>query len=157
MKRKISRSIFALMLAVVALLSTTVTAFAAGTETWSEKSGPWEKMRVTNKNTTPIKTMGRSGKLNIAVSISGCRGDGCNGTEPTSYPPVKVTCKILSYPSGEVLGTATASEPLGTCNVVTYRSLNVGEKIQLFFDVSSQYNPPGAYRKAHISYAYQFK
>lgn len=157
--KKFSRIILAAMLVIATLVTSALPAFAAGVETWSAIEGPQEKIRVTNTNTTPVKTIGRDGgKLSIVCGFSNCRGDSCSDTEPTSYPPVRVTVKILSYPSGDVLGEGFADEGgIQMLTVTTNRELSQGEKVQIFFDVSSQYNPPGAYRKAHIRYYYSFE
>lgn len=158
MKKKFSRIILVVALAIMAMITTSLPAFAAGTETWSQQYGPWENMRVTNKNTTPVKTMGRTGTLRIATNVTPCKKGVCNcsDNEPSSYPPVVVTCKILSYPSGTVLAQGKVNE-YGLLSITTSRKMKVGEKVQIFFDVSSKNNPPGPYRKAHIQYAYQFE
>lgn len=158
MKKKISRIILVVVLSIATMLTTTLPAFAAGTETWDKQYGPWENMRITNKNTTPVKTMGRSGNLRISSNVTPCKkGEcSCSDREPSNYPPVVVTCKILSYPSRKVLAEGKVNER-GLLSITTSRKMKVGEKVQIFFDVSSQYNPPGPYRKAHIQYAYQFE
>lgn len=67
-----------------------------------------------------------------------------------------MTVKIISYPSGEVLASDIAYEN-GSVSTLTYRELSVGEKVQIFFDISSQYSPPGPYRKAHVNFAYSYE
>ncbi len=158
MRKKFLRTIIVLALLIATMMTMSFSALAAGTETWDQQYGPWEKMRVTNKNTTPIKTMERAGTLRISANVSPCKKGVCNcgDNEPNSYPPVVVTCKILSYPSGIVLAEGKVNE-YGLLSINTYRTMKVGEKVQIFFDVSSKNNPPGPYRKAHIQYAYQFE
>ena len=74
-----------------------------------------------------------------------------------SSTPIRTTVKILSYPSGEVLGSGAMTENgLNLFNVATYRPLSVGEKVQIFFDVSTAPGQakPGYYRRAHFTYKY---
>ena len=154
----LSRFFIVMALAVITLTATVSPVSASGVETWSDSAGPWEKIRVTNNNTTPVKTIGRAGTLWLNVLFANCKADGCSDTEPSYYPPVRVTGKIISYPSGEVLASESMDEGgLQMFNLVSYRPLSVGEKVRIFFDVSSVYNPPGPYRKAHINFQYEIK
>lgn len=161
-KSKLSRIIVALALLIATIATTVQPAFAAGTETWSAWQGYVGEMRVKDSATTYVKTMGHTGTIRLSIHFYRCNGnESCNRSdkEPTSYPPVRVTCDIYTT-SGEFLGSGYMDETLSLdFNVVTNRVLNAGEQIYMVFDVSTQpgYTAPGPYRKAHIQYWYSFQ
>lgn len=155
---KSRRFFVSLVLAVMLAVNLVPMAHASGTETWSSSVGPYEYLRVTDDNITPIKTIGRAGYLSIYYLIDPCKVGYCNcsDAEPASYPKVKVTCEIRSYPSGEVLAVGCWGQSAFWHSITTYRSLSVGEQVQIYFDVSTwSGTPPGPYRKAHICYQYK--
>lgn len=117
----------------------------AGTETWYTGSGLGGDYTFTNNNTTPVKTMGNSGTLRISGSFYGADGY-------ASASPIKLTVRIQST-SGTVLSSTIAVDELsGATPFSVSCPVSQGQKIQLFFDASSVANPPGIYRKAHVTY-----
>lgn len=59
------------IIAFVVMITSSITAFAAGTETWYDQLGPWEFIRVTDSNLTPVKTIGRDGgRLRISATVT---------------------------------------------------------------------------------------
>ncbi len=145
--------IFAVLaLALFGAFAFTNTAYAAGTETWYKGTGPEEQMLVTNNNLTPVKTLGDSGKLHLIWNVTPVR-DGVN--EPTYYPPIQVTLQLREAYTGRVLDQYLYIEGLHPDSFSLYGGdLPAGTKVQFYVDVSSQYNPPGPYRKALINYHY---
>ena len=163
-KNFITLHIFRFLVASVLILSSIATmatpVFAAGNETWYAESGYVGKMRVVNDTYTYTKTMGRSGTLNFAIVFGACREGycSCSDNENSTSSNIRVTCNVYTT-SGEFLGSGYMDESISNCfNLVTNRSLNVGEEIILYFDISTE---PGEYvsgnwRQAHISYWYSF-
>lgn len=123
---------------------------AAGVETWYYGGNGWNEMFVTNYNITPVKTIGDSGDLVVSVFFEGAR----NGIdEPEWYSPVNLTVEIREAYTGVVLASRVIPEEYFYESVPVFAyGLPEGKQIQLYFDISSQYNAPGAYRKGYISY-----
>lgn len=149
--KHITKKVFSLMLVFILSLGTfATTAMAAGTETWY---GDWvdePTIIVTNNNLTPVKTMGVSGTLHVSASIQG-RPD----LEPSGCPKVKMTMQIRDL-NGKVLRSGTVREDDFMPQVHLEMPVKKGQKIQIFFDVSSvSYNPNGNYRKGEISYSHE--
>ena len=118
----------------------------AGTETWTG-SGFGGAYNFTDTNTTPVKTMGQSGRLLISGWFYG--NDGY-----ASSSPIILTVEIRST-SGAVLGRTTViDDRSGNVDFSVAANVSAGQKIQLFFDASSIANPPGIYRSAYVSYSY---
>lgn len=127
-----------------------VPVMAAGAETWY---GGWVNeptIIVTNNNLTPVKTMGKSGTLHVAASIKG-RPD----LEPAGCPKVKLRMEIRDL-AGNVLRSGEVSETAFMPQIHLSMPVTVGQKIQIFFDVSSvSYNPIGNFRKGEIQYSHE--
>ena len=122
----------------------------AGNETWTG-SGFGGSYTFTNNNLTPIKTMGKSGRLLISGHFYGT--DGFASSSPSSSP-IKLTVQIRStngnvLASTEVIDTRNGNIPFSVAANVT-----AGQQIRLFFDASSIANPPGIYRSAYVNYDY---
>lgn len=161
---KVKRLLVTLVATVTTLVATVVPAFAApesttsddvivesvtpkaGNETWSG-SGFGGAYTFNNNNLTPVKTMGRSGRLLISGYFYG------NDGYATSSP-IKLTVEIRST-SGAVLGRTSVIDDLsGAVDFSVAANVSAGQRIQLFFDASSVANPPGIYRSAYVSYNY---
>ena len=160
-KLNIYRYIKCITLLMVILISSTLSVSAAGVETWGKDTaiGPWEDIRVTNDNWTPVKTMGRSGTLIIDNFITPCNANYCTcaDQEPTSYPQLNVNIKIVNYDTGEVLADEWFRQHIVfSYELKTTRAVAVGERLRVYFDVCSLNNPPGPYRKAHIQFRHRF-
>lgn len=138
-----------LFLALGMILGTT-TAYAAetrsGTEVWHLGEATVGSFVVENDNLTPVKTIGDDGKLFIWTQFS--RADG------SSYPPIVVTVELRDYDTGAVLDRVQYKEGETIDRVLYYPNAKKGQRIQVYWDISSQYNPPGPYRKANITYGY---
>lgn len=157
-KKLLSRFMLCFSLIVSLIFSSNMPVMAAGTETWSQSVGPTEYMRIVNNNTTPVKTIGKAGTLTIENWITRCNSNYCNCSdqEPTSYSQINVHIQIISYDTGEILADGWFREHnVFAQSLSTTRSLRVGERVRIFFDICSLNNPPGPYRKAHISYRYK--
>ena len=157
-KKKSIRIITTLILVLALFFTSVIPSQAAGVETWSQAQGPMESIRVTNNNTTPVKTIGRTGTLTIVNWISRCSSEycTCSDREPISYSNIKVYMKIYNCDTGEVLASGWFPEHETFAHTLTTsRPVVAGERIQIYFDVRSVNNPPGPYRKAHISYYYK--
>lgn len=138
------------LMAVLTISAFSTQAFAAGVETWY---GDWVNeptITVRNNNLTPVKTMGESGTLHVACGIKG-RPD----LEPSGCPLVKVTMQIRDQ-NGNVLASGTVREDAFMPQIHLSIPVVAGQKIQIFFDVSSvSYNPNGNYRVADINYSHE--
>lgn len=149
------RKVFCSLLLVAATLVTGTTTFnpvtvsastidARSSSVWYLGGETVGSFTVTNDNLTPIKTIGDSGKLFIWTEYS--RAD--------SYSPIVVTAQIRDYDTGKILDSVryyegqTENERTLCCDVTK------GQRIQIYWDISSQYNSPGVYRKANITYGY---
>ena len=118
----------------------------AGTETWYTGSGAGGDYTFTNNNTTPVKTMGNSGTLRISGYFYGADGYATSS-------PIVLTVKILDVSTGATLSKTVVNDDLsGSTAFSTSCYVTAGQRIQLFFDASSIANPPGIYRKAHVTY-----
>ena len=118
----------------------------AGNETWSG-SGFGGAYTFNNYNLTPVKTMGKSGRLLISGYFYGTDGY-------ASSSPIALTVEIRST-SGTVLGrTYVSDNRSGNVPFAVSASVSAGQKIQLYFDASSIANPPGIYRSAYVYYNY---
>lgn len=157
MKMRVFRMITCLTLIVSMSIIGAFPTYAAGPETWNQNLGPVESMRVVNNNLTPVKTMGRSGKLYIYFTVQPCKQGccDCSDREPYGYSPVKVTMQIRKSGTTQILASGDKSEG------VFYNRIGVnvtqGQKIQLFCDVSSNGVSPGVNRRGHVSYYYGFE
>lgn len=118
----------------------------AGNETWTN-SGHGGDYTFNNYNLTPVKTMGKSGRLLISGYFYGTDGY-------ASSSPIALTVEIRST-SGTVLGRTYANDNRsGNVPFAVSASVSAGQKIQLYFDASSIANPPGIYRSAYVYYNY---
>ena len=158
-KSKVKLFLSVISLSLMMLLGLGIPVSAAGTETWSDAYGPWEEIRVTNNNLTPVKTIGRNGYLIIDNFVAPCNNTYCScaDQEPSSYSAIKVHMQIRKVGTGEILADEWFNEHrVFSDELKTYRPVSVGEKVQIFFDVCSNGTPPGPYRKAHISFRYRY-
>ena len=122
---------------------------ASGIETWRKGSYTVGTMDITNNNLTPVKTIEGSGTLSVWARFEG-------RLDSASYPPIVVKVQIRNT-SGQVLQSFEVKEQDAGWNVMsTGISVQNSQKIQIFFDVCSQYNPPGPYRMARVTYGYVF-
>lgn len=116
----------------------------AGNETWTG-SGFGGAYTFNNYNLTPVKTMGKSGRLLISGYFYG--NDGY-----ASSSPIVLTVEIRST-SGTVLGRTTVyDDRSGNVDFSVAANVSAGQQIQLYFDASSIANPPGIYRSAFVAY-----
>ena len=151
MNMKKRKNFFIIILTIALFITTCCSlAFAAGVETWY---GEWVQepvMTVTNNNLTPVKTIGVSGTLHVACGVRG-RPD----LEPSGCPLVQVTMQIRDL-NGNVLASGTVREDAFLPQIHLDLPVTQGQKIQIFFDVSSvSYNPNRNYRIADINYAHE--
>ena len=147
----IPRKLLAFVLVtIMAITAFSTQAFAAGVETWY---APWVEegtITVSNNNLTPVKTMGTSGTLHIVAQVSG-RSD----LEPVGCPPVNLTVQVRDL-NGNVLASGSVSEEAAIPLVHINLPVTAGQKIQVFFDISSvSYNPNGNYRIADVTYGHE--
>lgn len=148
---KTTKKLFAVLFAILIMVSLSVQAFAAGEETWYGPQVQERTMTIRNNNTTPIKTMGVSGKLHISASVSG-RPD----LEPAGCPKVKLYVEIRDVSTGAVLDYDEVREDAFMPSVNLEADVYAGQRIQIFFDVSSvSYNPNGNYRYADVTYSHE--
>ena len=118
----------------------------AGTETWTG-SGFGGAYTFNNYNLTPVKTMGKSGRLLISGYFYGTDGY-------ASSSPIVLTVEIRTT-SGTVLGRTTVyDDRSGNVDFSVAANVSAGQQIQLYFDASSIANPPGIYRSAYVNYDY---
>lgn len=138
------------LIAVLTITVFSTNAFAAGIETWN---GDWvteNTITVTNNNLTHVKTMGKTGTLHVACGIKG-RPD----LEPSGCPLVQVTMEIHDL-NGNVLASSTVREDAFMPQIHLSIPVVEGQKIQIFFDVSSvSYNANRNYRVADITYSHE--
>ncbi len=118
----------------------------AGTETWYRGSRTVGSFNMSNNNLTPVKTIGDSGTLDVWFTFY--RND------QYSSSPIKLTFQIRDASTGHVYGTVVAYEGQDVGGGIVMTNVPAGTRIQLYFDASSISNPPGPYRKAHITYGY---
>ena len=161
MRKNLKRLLISLVASATMLVTTVCPAFAAeetttvetetvspraGTETWTG-SGFGGAYTFNNYNLTPVKTMGKSGRLLISGYFYGTDGY-------ASSSPIALTVEIRST-SGTVLGRTYANDNRsGNVPFAVSASVSAGQKIQLYFDASSIANPPGIYRSAYVYYNY---
>lgn len=149
-KKTTKRLLAFVMMAVMAISMLSMEAFAAGTETWYGNYVSEDTMTIRNNNLTPVKTMGVSGKLHICASVSG-RPD----LEPANCPKVQLTVQIRDL-NGNVLVQRSVREDDFMAIVDLEINVTKGQKVQIFFDVSSvEYNPNGNYRIADVGYSHE--
>lgn len=150
-KKATARILSVMLVAIIAVSTFAITAFAAGPETWSSAWKEEPKITVTNNNTTPVKTMGASGTLHVCCYFN-ARPD----REPAGCPPIKVTMQIRDL-SGNVLRTVTDTSATSFEDTMDLElPVTAGQQYQIFFNVSSvSYNPNGNYRVADIYYAHE--
>ena len=117
----------------------------AGTETWYPGSALAGDYTFTNNNTTPVKTMGGSGRLIISGDFYGADGY-------ASASPIKLTVRIQSTSGAILASTVAVDDRSGSTPFAVSCNVSQGDRIQIFFDASSVANPPGIYRKAHVVY-----
>lgn len=146
-KKKLATITLAFAMAIIAFA---LPVMAAGVETWY---GDWvdeTPIIVTNNNLTPVKTMGVSGTLHVAAGIKG-RPD----LEPSGCPKIKLTMEIRTL-SGTVLGRKEVREDAFMPQVHIDVPVVKGQKLQIFFDVSSvSYNPNQNFRVGEINYSHE--
>lgn len=164
---RIKRLLIGMLTAVTMLTATVAPAFAAeehsdssteflnesdsvvtraGNETWTG-SGHGGSYTFTNNNLTPVKTMGKSGRLLISGYFYG--NDGY-----ASSHPIILTVQIRST-SGAVLGSTQVYDTRnGNVEFAVSANVSAGQQIQLFFDASSAGSSPGIYRSAYVNYGY---
>ncbi len=116
----------------------------AGNETWTG-SGFGGSYTFTNNNLTPIKTMGKSGRLLISGHFYGTDGF-------ASSSPIKLTVQIRSTNGNVLASTEVIDTRNGNIHFSVAANVTAGQQIRLFFDASSIANPPGIYRSAFVAY-----
>ena len=147
----IPRKLLAFVLVtVMAITAFSTQAFAAGVETWYSGWVEENTMTVHNYTITPVKTMGVSGTLHLVAEVEG-RPD----LEPSGCPPVKLTVQVRDL-NGNVLASGVINEDAAAPQVHINLPVTAGQKIQIFFDISSvSYNPNGNYRYADVTYGHE--
>lgn len=144
------KKIFCSLFLVLAMILGTTTAYAvetrSGSETWYLGQATVGSFVVENDNLTPVKTIGDDGDLFVWTEFS--RADS------SSYSPIVVTAELRDYDTGAVLDRVQYKEGEPIDRTLYYQNAKKGQRIQVYWDISSQYNPPGPYRKANITYGY---
>lgn len=107
----------------------------AGTETWYPGSALAGDYTFTNNNTTPVKTMGGSGTLEISGNFYGADGY-------ASASPIKLTVRIQSTSGTVLASTIAVDDRSGSTPFAVSCPVSQGQKVQIFFDASSVSNPP---------------
>lgn len=159
--KKIRRFITSLALVLTLCITAVTPVFAATNPWWSEtgrtKNYVCRDLRMYNDNLTPVKNL----------SFVTCRGDSrfqpthrltlyCSAKRADSTNiPIEVHMQVRDADTHAVLENKTVVIPEGG----TEKSLSVavfeGQRIQVYFDICSQYyNPNRNYRAAYITYAY---
>lgn len=143
--------IVALLLIAIFIISVANIKVEAANNTstqWKKGSYTVGTMDITNNNLTPVKTIMSSGTLSVWVRFD-------KRLDDPNYPPIVVKVQIRDASTGKVLESFNVLEKDKGWNVLA-RNINVkaNQKIQVFFDVCSQYSPPGPYRKARVTYGY---
>ena len=134
---------FTLVLAMVLSIAS-LTASAAGTETWNAGL-VWElPFNMTGSNLTPTKTMGASGTLVIHANYVVADSN-------THSNPVNCTLEIRDL-NGNVLATTNTTF---SSQLLIPLSLNVtqGQKIRLYMDAYDAYT--GVARRVEITYSHK--
>ena len=147
---KFKKIITSFVLVIAMLMLAVQPAFAAEGEIWYFDQRYEAEYTVTNTNLTPYKVIDQSGVLCVYGHFW--------KADSASYSNVRLTVEIRDYPSGRVLNKVSAENrqyPYGDPFFID-AEVYAGQKIQLFFDVSSINNPPGPYRKALVSYEAYF-
>lgn len=132
------------------LVLTVQTAFAAEGEIWYKNQRYPAEYTITNNNLTPYKVINESGVLVVYGHFW--------KADSASYSNVKLTVEIREYGTNRVLNRVVAYNtqyPIGDPFFIE-ANVTAGQKIQLFFDVSSIDNPPGPLRKATVRYEAYF-
>ena len=140
MRKKLKRLLISLVVSATMLVTTVCPAFAAeetttvetetvspraGTETWTG-SGFGGAYTFNNYNLTPVKTMGKSGRLLISGYFYGTDGY-------ASSSPIVLTVEIRTT-SGTVLGRTTVYDNRsGNVPFAVSANVTAGQRIQLFF------------------------
>lgn len=138
-------------LLIVAMLTLTVqTAFAAEGEIWYKNGRYPAEYTITDTNLTPYKVINETGVLVVYGHFW--------KADSASYSNVKLTVEIREYGTNTVLKRVVAENTQYPYGDPFYIEANVqaGQKIQLFFDVSSIDNPPGPLRQATVKYEAYF-
>lgn len=142
-----TRKIITSFIIIAAMLILTVqTAFAAEGEIWYKDRRYPAEYTITDTNLTPYKVMDESGVLVIYGHFW--------KADSASYSNVKLTVEIREYGTNRVLNRVVAYNtqyPFGDPFFID-ANVTAGQKIQIFFDVSSIDNPPGPLRKATVTY-----
>lgn len=148
MKQK--KIITSLVLAILCIVLSAQPAFAAEGEVWYKGQQYSASYTVTNNNLTPYKVINASGCLRISGSF--CKADSA------SYSNVRLTVEIREYGTGRVLNRCVVDNTSypNRNSFLLDTDVSAGQKIQIYFDVSSVSNPPGPYRKASVDYVASF-
>lgn len=147
---KTKKIITSFILIMAMLVIAVQPAFAAGGDVWYKDQRYEAEYTITNNNLTPYKVIAESGVLCVYGHVW--------KADSASYSNVRLTVEIRDYPSGRVLNRTVVDNnqyPYGDPFFVD-AEVYAGQKIQLFFDVSSINNPPGPYRKALVNYEAYF-
>lgn len=139
------RRIITSFILIVAMISLSVQT-ASANETWKSGKNYNYSFSFTDDNLTPYKNIGTTGELVVYGYFV--------KADKASYSNIKLTAQIRDYSTGKTLASTTVKNtdyPITNMFMVT-ANVKKGQKIQLYFDASSINNPPGPYRKAHISY-----
>ena len=143
--------VFALVLAVImALGALPIPAHAAGVETLHYGENYIGQLTVTDQNTTPEKTI-PGGYIRIRFKFK--RADIDQGVGN-----IKITIRILDEDYNQLVSGQAVTDPAGY-SFVDYESGYIslgstGQKIHIWFDVSSAGQSNGYYRSARIENFY---
>jgi PBP1b-binding outer membrane lipoprotein LpoB len=145
-ERMSKRTIAILTAAVIIISCCSVQAYAAGTEDWgAAQKTKVGTMNVYNQNTTPVKTITRTGTLNLWYLYT--KGDSYDGDVM-----VKITVYVNGVKKSYYEHTHAGSEELiPTCQV------SAGDKVQILTDVCTITGSSSHYRSAKITYSYAIK
>lgn len=150
-RKNFSRAFLCLTLIFATLIATAGNAHAQigqPNEVWtsSDSSAP---ITIYDTNLTPVKTMGRSGKLNMWFAFT--KGD--NGPAEKMNVEVRNTTQNKTYYK-TIHNPVSIDEWFWLNNIY----VNQGDKIQVFFDICTEdgYAKPGYKRTAIVQYGYAF-
>ncbi len=149
-KNKATRFIISFVLMCAMIITSAVPAFAAGAEDWSSSTKTYVgSMHMTDNNLTQVKTIKRTGTLQIVGHYYGE-----DAHDDVSH--IRINSQIR-YAYGGAIGNASITKDDNRSGLVDFEvtcPVSYGQQVQIFFDASSISNPPGYYRRAFIEYWY---
>ncbi len=143
--KKIVASLLAVVFCLGSVQATQAAPEPRATEVWYVGHNYDYDYTMEDTNTTKPKLLGNSGKLVVYGNFY---------KDDSGASNIKLTAKLLEYPSGRVLDETEVSNTNfpSSNNFILSAYVQHGTQVQLFFDASSINNPPGFFRKAHLHY-----